>query len=108
MRPQFLGLILLLLLPGLAWAKQDPWLGPDKFQHFGVSALIGATATGIARQHQSTGCDAPWIGVSVVMLIGAAKETRDLLWDHKIWSYKDMVWNLAGGLAGSFLMARCD
>lgn len=102
-------LLVLAIAGQVAWAKSttDAWFGPDKVAHFGLSSLIGASATSLARQSGQPDCQAPWLGLSVVVLIGGAKETTDLLWRKKIWSYKDMLWNIAGGLAGSFLVSSC-
>ncbi len=85
----------------------DHWLGEDKLKHFTVSAVIAAAATEQAEQQALSDCEGARLSVGVVLSIGAGKEWYDQNIKGTYWSYKDMVWNLAGALVGSAVAGEC-
>jgi putative lipoprotein len=86
---------------------RDSWFGPDKAKHFVVSAAIGGGSSTILKNNGSRDCDAAAGGISISLVIGAGKEYHDKYISKKYWSWKDMFWNLAGGVAGSLAATGC-
>ena len=78
-----------------------------KVYHFTVAATIGAGTTVAADSNGASHSDAPIIGTSVAVGMGAGKEFYDLTIKETYWSWKDMFWNVAGGLAGSYAISQC-
>jgi putative lipoprotein len=110
---RFRGVVAVLLLVVIAGCahqskKEDPWFGKDKLYHFVASGVIGAGVTELAQRNGVHECTAPVIGVSVTLGIGAGKEMYDKYHKGTFYSWKDMMWDLAGGTFGSVLVADCD
>jgi len=85
--------------PDAAAADPDPWLGPDKALHFGISAGLaggGYAASALVLDH-------PWqraiAGATFSLTLGAAKELYDLS-GHGDPSWKDFTWDVAGTAVG--------
>jgi putative lipoprotein len=81
----------------------DPWFGRDKAYHFAAGGVIGAGTTLAVKNsgvHRDT---APCIGIAASVAIGGGKEWYDANIKRTYWSWKDMVWDLAGGTAGSYI-----
>jgi putative lipoprotein len=80
-------------------ADPDPWLGPDKALHFGVSVGLAAGAYGVS----SFVLDHPWqravAGASFSLTLGAGKELYDLS-GHGDPSWKDFTWDVVGTAVG--------
>jgi len=82
-------------------ADPDPWFGPDKALHFGVSA--GIAGAGYLLSY-------PWlpenevgrliVGGSAALAAGVAKELFDLTTGPGRPSWKDLTWDVAGTAAG--------
>jgi len=94
--------ILALLLSGCATMRHpdDAWFARDKAWHFGISAGISA---GLAAAAENNGCsdgEAMAFAVAFTMPIGAGKELYDRKVKKTYCSGKDLVWDLAGALAG--------
>jgi putative lipoprotein len=87
-------------------AHHDAWFGKDKFYHFTAAAAIGAGSTAIAKNSGMPESDAAIIGVSVAVGAGAGKELYDQQIKETFWSWKDMFWNVVGGMTGSFAVSR--
>jgi len=94
----------LLMLPNAASAEpsrdaQDPFFGPDKALHFGVS--MGLSAGGYALS--SLVWDKPWQravgGAALSLLAGVGKELWDLA-GHGTPSWKDLAWDGMGTAVG--------
>jgi putative lipoprotein len=99
---------LLLLGTGTARAEpQDPWWGPDKALHFGVSAGLAAGGYGIS----AIWLDARWqrasVGAGSAVVIGAGKEAYDAT-GHGDASFKDFTWDVAGAAVGTALALLVD
>jgi putative lipoprotein len=85
----------------------DDWFGKDKMKHFLVSSVIGAAATKIAANNGAAPCQSVFIGISTSLAIGAGKEWYDKNIRKTYFSWKDMVWDFAGGTLGSFATREC-
>ena len=99
-----------LVLAGCATvpAEQDPWFGADKFQHFGISAALAGAATVVGENHglEHGQAFAPAIGLTLA--VGMGKETYDAQVKKTFWSWRDLTWDLLGGLAGYGLGRLAD
>ena len=101
--PGRVGVALALLVTGLSSnaraADPDPWFGPDKALHFGISA--GLAGGGYALS--ALVLEKPWqravTGAGFSLLLGAGKELYDLS-GHGDASWKDFTWDVAGTAVG--------
>lgn len=81
--------------------NQDNWFGPDKLYHFAAATAFGAGSQVVASNNGASESNAAIIGVSVAIGVGAAKELYDQELKRTGWSWKDLVWDVAGGIVGS-------
>lgn len=88
--------------------NHDPWLGHDKAMHFTASAAISFVATSVALDNGASDGDAFATGMGSVIAAGCAKEYFDVAVKDTFWSWKDMTWNTAGGLAGGYGAVAAD
>lgn len=93
--------------PSSTGAAADPWWGPDKALHLGVSGGLAATGYGVS----SIWLGRPWqraaAGAGFALTLGAGKELADWAgYGHP--SYKDMLYNLAGTALGVTLAYLVD
>jgi putative lipoprotein len=102
-----LGLALSLVPRPAAASDEDPWLGPDKALHFGVS--MGLAAGGYAAS-------SPWLenrteralfGGAFSLSLGAGKELWDLTGRGDP-SWRDFTWDVLGTAAGLALAVGVD
>lgn len=100
-------LVALSLTSRAASAEPDPWFGPDKAWHFGVS--LGLAAGGYAAV-------SPWLesrgeralaGGAFSLTLGAGKELWDLA-GHGDPSFRDFTWDVLGTAAGVALAVGID
>ena len=93
------------LLSGCASLRHagDPWWGEDKAQHFAVCGLAGAAGAFAARQGDLPDGSSFGIGVGVALGLGLGKEAYDARIQRTYFSGKDLVWDLLGGVAGSWV-----
>jgi len=105
--PLALGLALSLSSRTVAASDADPWFGPDKALHFGVS--VGLAAGGYAAS-------SPWLesrteravfGGAFSLTLGASKELWDLA-GHGDPSWRDFTWDVLGTAAGVALAVGID
>ena len=89
-----------------SYSYNDHLFGPDKVYHFAAAGVIGACTTAAAVSNGASDSDAPVIGISVAIGVGAGKEFYDLTVKETYWSWKDMLWNLIGGTAGSYIVSQ--
>lgn len=82
--------------------QHDPWFGHDKIMHFTASGAISFVATSIALDNGASDEEAFAAGMGSVIAAGCAKEYFDVTVKGTFWSWKDMTWNTAGGLAGGY------
>lgn len=85
--------------PSRARAEPDPWVGPDKALHFGVSAGIAGAAYAVGAAVFDARRDALILGGAIAITVGGAKELADLagLGDP---SWKDFAWDAMGTVTG--------
>ena len=90
-----------------AASEADPWFGPDKAAHFGVS--VGLAAGGYAAL-------CPWLesrneralgGAGFSLTLGAGKELWDLA-GHGDPSFRDLTWDVLGTAVGVALAVGID
>ncbi|HKO47661.1 MAG TPA: hypothetical protein VJV79_08055 [Polyangiaceae bacterium] len=90
-----------------AASDPDPWFGPDKAAHFGVS--VGLAAGGYAAL-------SPWLesrseralgGAAFSLTLGAGKELWDLT-GHGDPSWRDFTWDVLGTAVGVALAVGID
>ncbi|HYQ43350.1 MAG TPA: hypothetical protein VER11_15320 [Polyangiaceae bacterium] len=102
-----LVLALALVSRPAAAGEPDPWFGPDKALHFGVS--MGLAAGGYAAV-------SPWLdsraqralaGGAFSLTLGAGKELWDLA-GHGDPSFRDFTWDVLGTAAGVALAVGVD
>ena len=78
----------------------DAWRGRDKAYHFAAGAALGAgTALAGHEAGWSDGANAA-AALGVVIVVGGGKEWYDQEVKKTCWSWKDVVWDLAGGMVG--------
>lgn len=96
-------IIVILLLSSLSQAAdKDRWFAKDKYKHFAISAAYAAGGTYIAHRHfEISKKEAPVIGFSITIALGAAKEGADKISRKGNASYKDFLWDVAGALTGA-------
>lgn len=87
--------------------RDDPWLRADKAKHFGVSTAISAAAAQAYLNDNQSDCRAMRSAFAFTMAIGAGKEIYDSEVRRVGWSWRDLVADAAGALAGSALIAHC-
>ena len=94
--------ILALLLGGCASLKHpdDHWFGRDKAYHFGISAGVSAGLAAVAVNNGQSDAEAMTLAVAFTMPLGVGKETYDRNIRKTYCSGKDLLWDLAGALAG--------
>lgn len=80
-------------------ADPDPWLGPDKALHFGVSAGLAGGLYAVSATRFESRTPPLLIGAGATLAIGAGKELADLagLGDP---SWKDFAWDAIGTFVG--------
>ncbi len=102
MKSWFLIPVLVLLVGGCASVtpKGDSWTGRDKFHHFWVSGAISGIATAVVKDQDEDNADVFPVAIGVTLSFGIAKETHDVFISGSGWSWKDLVWDLAGALTG--------
>lgn len=77
----------------------DRWIALDKWKHFAACAVIESVGYGLARG--SNGHSASLrIGGAAVVVVGVAKELRDVR-VQSYFSTKDLVWDALGGAASA-------
>lgn len=97
--------ILLALLITLSLSAEEFYLQSDKQKHFVGSAVIGATASGLAKHYGSNKFEAVFIGIGTALLIGIAKERIDGS-GHGTEDINDVYADTLGSIAGSVLSAQ--
>jgi len=80
---------------------RDAWLGPDKARHFAAGFAIGAVTSTLAGHSGWSPAGGAALGLGVVAAAGAGKEAADLKVSKTCWSWKDLTWDLLGGIVGT-------
>ncbi len=98
---------LIMTLNVTAWCGSggdDNWFGRDKFEHFTISAFYAGGTTIIANRHfglERTG--SVEIGIGFSFSLGTAKEIIDSKNSAATSSFRDLIWDIAGALAGAII-----
>ena len=96
------------LLSGRARASDaDPWFGPDKALHFGVSVALSAGGYAASSIWLDTRTERAVAGSAFSLTLGAGKELWDLS-GHGDPSWRDFTWDVVGSAVGVALAAGID
>jgi len=79
----------------------DTWLGPGRAEHFAASFAIGAGVSTLAGNSGWAPGSSAALGLGAVAVAGTGKETIDLKVSKTCWSWKDLAWELLGGVTGT-------
>lgn len=88
-------------------APHDPWFGTDKAKHFVVSAVVQSATHSVLRANHHDYREAAWTAGAVTLTVGVGKE----MWDARqgrIFSWKDLAADGAGGVAGAVVMRQVN
>jgi putative lipoprotein len=85
----------------------DPWWGPDKALHFGVSAGLGAAGYAASSLLFERRLERAAGGAAFSLTLGASKELYDLSGAGDA-SWKDFTWDVAGTAVGVGLALLVD
>jgi len=80
-------------------ADPDPWFGPDKALHFGISVGLSAGGYGVSSLFLPKPYERAIAGGTFSLALGAGKELYDLS-GHGDPSWKDFTWDVAGTAVG--------
>jgi len=98
---------LLLLLMAVMLSAEPMYLQDDKQKHFVGSAVIGATASGLAKHYGSNKFEAVFIGIGTALLIGIAKEAIDGK-GYGTEDVGDVYADTLGAVSGSLISAQYE
>lgn len=87
--------------------SDDPWWGPDKALHFGVSAGLAGGAYGLASPLVGGYGERLAIGSGVALTAGITKELIDLSGAGDP-SWRDLTWDLIGTVVGVSIAFSID
>ncbi|MES1178790.1 MAG: hypothetical protein ABUL62_30990 [Myxococcales bacterium] len=85
----------------------DPWFGPDKALHCGVSVILGAGGYAASSAWLGSRTERALAGGAFSLTVGAGKELWDLS-GHGDPSWRDFTWDVIGTAAGVALAAGVD
>jgi len=96
------------LWPRAATASEaDPWFGPDKALHFGVSVGLAAGGYAAASPWLEKRGERALVGGAFSLTLGAGKELWDLA-GHGDPSWRDFTWDVIGTAAGLAVAVGID
>ena len=102
------GALACTLLAGSARASDtDPWFGPDKALHFGVSVALSAGGYAVSSIWLDTRTERAVAGGTFSLTLGAGKELWDLS-GHGDPSWRDFTWDVIGTGCGVALAVAGD
>lgn len=99
------GLVLVLTLGGSPQHSRDGWFGPDKLQHFFVSAFVQSAGYGVLRRAGADSGPAIAGASAVTAVVGVGKEIHDRRTKREF-SARDLAWDAAGAGSASVLLVR--
>lgn len=112
--PLFVGLAcaaLVALTPGVVRADPpadpDPWLGPDKALHFGVSAAIAGGGYALAAPFFDDYGARAGLGAGLALSAGMTKEALDAAGFGRP-SWRDVAWDVLGTAVGIGISLTID
>jgi putative lipoprotein len=102
------ALALTLCVPKTARASDaDPWFGPDKALHFGLSAAFAVGGYAASSIWLDTRTERAIAGGTFALSLGAGKELWDLS-GHGDPSWRDFTWDVIGTSVGVALAVAGD
>ena len=101
------ALSLTLLTDGAFASEVDPWFGPDKALHFGLSVALSAGGYAASSVWLDTRTERAIAGATFSLTLGAGKELWDLS-GHGDPSWRDFTWDLVGTGVGVALAVAAD
>lgn len=101
------ALVLSLASRPAAASDSDPWFGPDKAAHFGVSMGLAAGGYAAASPWLESRGERALVGGAFSLTLGAGKELWDLA-GHGDPSWRDFTWDVIGTTAGLALAVGID
>jgi putative lipoprotein len=90
-----------------AASDPDPWFGPDKAIHFGVSAGLAAGGYAALSPWLESRGERALAGGAFSLTLGASKELWDLA-GHGDPSWRDFTWDVLGTAVGIALAVGVD
>jgi len=102
-----LALALTLAAQPAAASDPDPWFGPDKAIHFGVSLGLAAGAYAATSPWLESRGERALAGGAFSLTLGAGKELWDLA-GHGDPSWRDFTWDVLGTAVGVALAVGVD
>lgn len=85
----------------------DPWFGPDKAMHFGVSVGLAAGGYAASSPWLESRSERALVGGAFSLTLGASKELWDLA-GHGDPSWRDFTWDVVGTALGLALAVGVD
>ena len=89
----------------LAIPPRDSWFGADKVKHFFMSAFVQSATFSAARALGASNAAAQGIGGVATGAIGIGREVHDRR-VGRIFSFRDLTWDAAGGVTAAALLRR--
>lgn len=80
-------------------ARPDPWFGPDKALHFGVSFAVASSGYALGAATTDTRWVGVLVGAGLSLSLGGGKEALDSLGFGEP-SYRDFAWDVVGTALG--------
>ncbi len=102
-----LALGLGLLAANACASDADPWFGPDKALHFGVSVALASGGYAASSPWLEARNSRALVGGAFSLTLGAGKELWDLS-GHGDPSWRDFTWDVLGTAVGVALAAGID
>lgn len=102
-----LALLLTFASREAAASDPDPWFGPDKALHFGVSMGLAAGGYAAASPWLESRGERALVGGAFSLTLGAGKELWDLA-GHGDPSWRDFTWDVLGTAAGLAIAVGVD
>ena len=95
----------LLVAATLVAPPKDRWFGVDKVKHLFVSAFVQSAAFSAARGAKLSVSNAQAVAGVTTAIAGIGREVHDKRLG-KPFSFKDLTWDAAGGLAAAALLNK--
>ena len=99
------GLLLVFTLGRTPEHSRDAWFGPDKLQHFFLSAFVQSAGYGVLRRSGAEPGLAIAGASAVTAAVGVGKEIHDRRTKGDF-SARDLAWDAAGAGSASVLLVR--
>jgi putative lipoprotein len=101
------ALAVLCVAPRAHASDADPWFGPDKALHFGLSAALAASGYAVSSIWLDTRTERAIAGGTFSLTLGAGKELWALS-GHGDPSWRDFTWDAIGTGVGLALAVTAD